>query len=244
MNGIGTDFIEKTKYKNMGNSAQEKGAPYPSLQLEYNRTSKLIDLIKPENIEIEQYDLRRTIENRKSIRKYSDQSLTLKELSYILWCTQGVKEIYKGKATKRIVPSAGARHAFETFLLINNVAQLPEGLYRYLALEHKLILVDDTTGIDIKIVEGCLGQKFVKESSVTFIWVAVSNRMTWRYNERGYRYLYLDAGHICQNLYLVAESLKCGVCAIAAYDDDKMNNILKLDGNEQFVIYIATIGKI
>lgn len=244
MEGIGRDFIEKTKYKNMGTSAQEEGIPYPPLQLEYNGTSKLIDLIKPENIKIENYDLRKSIENRKSIRKYTDQPLTLEELSYILWCTQGVKEIYKERATLRNVPSAGARHAFETFLLINNVEQIPEGIYRYLSLEHKLLAVDNTTDVDIKIVEGCLGQKFVRESAVTFIWVAVPNRMTWRYNERGYRYLYLDAGHICQNLYLVAESLKCGVCAIAAYDDDKMNEILKLDGIENFVIYIATIGKI
>jgi SagB-type dehydrogenase family enzyme len=67
--------------------------------------------------------------------------------------------------------------------------------------------------------------------------------MKWRYGERGYRYLYLDAGHVCQNLYLAAESINCGVCAIAAFSDDDMNSLLKIDGVEQYVIYLATVGK-
>ena len=90
---------------------------------------------------------------------------------------------------------------------------------------------------------GCLGQEFVKRSAATFIWVCDVNRMTWRYSERGYRYAFMEAGHVCQNLYLSAESIGCGVCAIAAYDDDTMNQLLGLDGESQFVIYIATIGK-
>lgn len=68
--------------------------------------------------------------------------------------------------------------------------------------------------------------------------------MTWRYSERGYRYLFIDAGHACQNLYLGAEAIECGVCAIAAFDDVIMNQLLGLDGESQFVIYLATVGKI
>ena len=93
-----------------------------------------------------------------------------------------------------------------------------------------------------KITKACLNQNLVKSSAVTFIWVAVPYRMNWRYGERGYRYLYLDAGHVCQNLYLSAESINCSTCAIAAYSDDELNQILELDGKEQFVIYLATVG--
>jgi len=93
------------------------------------------------------------------------------------------------------------------------------------------------------LTEACLKQPHVKNSAVTFFWVAVPLRMVWRYCQRGYRYLYLDAGHVCQNLYLLAESIHCGVCAIAAYDDDLVNQALQLDGEEQFAIYIATLGK-
>ncbi len=78
---------------------------------------------------------------------------------------------------------------------------------------------------------------------MTFAWTVDSYRMTWRYGERGYRYLHLDAGHVCQNLYLAAESVDCGVCAIAAFDDEAANRLLGLDGEEQFVIYFATVGK-
>jgi len=75
------------------------------------------------------------------------------------------------------------------------------------------------------------------------VWVAIPHRMTWRYSERGYRYLHLDAGHACQNLYLAAEAIGGGVCAIGAFDDDAMATLLDLDPDEQFVIYLATVGK-
>ena len=98
-------------------------------------------------------------------------------------------------------------------------------------------------GIGASIMNGCLGQHMVIQSGVTFIWTAVVDRMKWRYGERGYRYMHLDAGHVCQNLYLAAEAVECGVCAIAAFDDDVMNRILGLDEAKQFVIYIAVAGK-
>jgi SagB-type dehydrogenase family enzyme len=141
------------------------------------------------------------------------------------------------------VPSAGARHAFETYLLINNVTSVPNGIYRFLAIGHKLVEINLQPSIADRVVEGCLGQDFILKSAVTFIWTADTYRMKWRYGDRGYRYLHLDAGHVCQNLYLGAGSLDCGVCAIAAFSDDYMNDLLELDGVEQFVIYIATVGK-
>ena len=167
----------------------------------------------------------------------------MSELSYLLWCTQGVKDIIPGTATLRTVPSAGARHAFETFLLSNNVTGLSPGLYRYAACEHKLSFLNADHHVTDVIVQGCLGQEMVKTCAATFIWTAVAYRMTWRYGERGYRYLHLDAGHVCQNLYLAAEAIDCGVCAIGAFDDDLINSALGLDGEEHFAIYIVTAGK-
>ena len=117
------------------------------------------------------------------------------------------------------------------------------GLYRYLALEHLLQPVNLTEGLANKVIEASRNQKFIGDSAVTFIWIAVTERMTWRYCERGYRYLFLDAGHVCQNLYLSAESISCGACAIDAYSDDAMNQLLNIDGEDQFVIYMATVGK-
>ena len=241
--GIGHDFMMRTRYRYLDMSDQMKGIPQPPLELECKRQNEAIDLTPVRSLGISGVDLKTAIENRRSVRSYTAQSMELDELSFLLWVTQGVKQTIGNTATLRTVPSAGARHAFETFLLINNVASLQPGLYRFLATQHKLIPANLTEDVADMIVEGCLGQAFVKEAAVTFVWVAVPYRMNWRYGERGYRYLHLDAGHVCQNLYLAAEAIQCGVCAIAAFEDDTMNRILGVDGEEHFVIYVAAVGK-
>lgn len=241
MDGIGMEFIEKTKYRYLQESDQAKNLPQPSLELKVEDNKNIIELPHPKEVEVD-IGLIDAMESRRSLRRYSKEPITLEELSYLLWCTQGVKQ-KSHNVTFRMVPSAGARHAFETYLLINNVSALEGGLYRYLALEHKLQEVAINTEITDKLVDACLGQTFIRNSAVTFIWVAVPYRMTWRYGERGYRYMYLDAGHVGQNLYLSAEGIDCGTCAIGAYDDDAVNEILGIDGKEQFAIYLAAVGK-
>jgi len=241
--GIGREFMEKTRYKYLSVSAQRQGLPQPPLQSPYEGEAEPIDLPAPSSIEVAEVGLRLALEARESVRRYAKQPLTLAELSYLLWCTQGVKGVQGDYATFRNVPSAGARHALETYLLVNGVEGLPPGLYRYLALEHKLVAVDLEPGIAEAITKACWDQAMVMRCAVTFIWVAVAERMTWRYGQRGYRYIHLDAGHVCQNLYLAAETIEGGVCAIAAFSDEDMNHLLGLDGEEQFVIYLATMGK-
>ncbi|MHA1557280.1 MAG: SagB/ThcOx family dehydrogenase [Candidatus Heimdallarchaeota archaeon] len=244
MEHIGKEFMKKTQYKFVSKSDQSQQLPQPPLEMEYAHKMRSINLPKPEKIEIEDYSLRKAIEERKSVRKYSDEPITLEELSWLLWATQGVKEVHgNNSATLRNVPSAGARHAIETFLLINNVKDFEPGIYRYIALEHKLVEYILEEGIDDKVVEAAYGQNMVKNDSVTFIWVADIYRMFWRYVERGYRYIHIDAGHICQNLYLAAENINSGVCAIAAFHDEMFNDLLKLDKDEQFVVYLASVGK-
>jgi SagB-type dehydrogenase family enzyme len=240
---IGREFIKKTKYEYLDPSAQSRGRPQPPLELEIYKGGELIELPAPESLSIRTIDLRQAIERRSSVRRYSRNPLTLEELSFLLWCTQGVKELIPGSATFRTVPSAGARHALETYLLINKVDTLPAGLYWYSALRHGLILINDGDQLAEQLVAACLGQRFVAQSGATFIWTASSYRMTWRYSERGYRYFFLDVGHVCQNLYLAAEAIDCGVCAIAAFSDDAVNEFLRIDGEEQFSLYLATVGK-
>jgi SagB-type dehydrogenase family enzyme len=187
--------------------------------------------------------LREAIEGRTSVRRYTRTPLSQEELSFLLWCTQGVKKVIPGSATFRTVPSAGARHALETYLLVNNVEGLNSGVYWFSALRHGLILIGEGGELPDRLVAACLGQRFVAESAVTFIWTALRYRMTWRYSERGYRYFFLDAGHVCQNLYLAAEAVNCGVCAIAAFSDEAVDAFLEIDGEEQFTLYLATVGK-
>ena len=241
--GIGQEFLERTKYPYCPESAQSKGLPQPPLELLPQEGVQTIILPEAASLEFPPANLRETIEKRTSVRSYDPAGIDVKMLSYLLWLTQGVKKISRRPATARTVPSAGARHAFETRLLVNKVEGLLPGLYHYSALQHQLIRLPAPDDIAQRVTQACLGQQQVLNSAVTFMWVAVVERMTWRYPERGYRYLFLDAGHVCQNLYLAAESIGCGVCAIAAYDDDQINQVLNLDGVSKFVIYLASLGR-
>jgi SagB-type dehydrogenase family enzyme len=241
--GTGQEFMEKTKYRYIGRSDQQKGLPQPPLEIPADPEKPVIDLPRPAFLDIPPLSLRIAIGQRQSIRMYAHEPMTLDELSFLLWCTQGVKQIHGSQVTFRTVPSAGARHAFETSLLINDVEGLTPGLYRYLALSHRLQQIDTDPTLPHRITGACFDQQFILRSGVVFLWTAVPYRMTWRYGERGYRDLHLDAGHVCQNLYLAAEAVGCGVCAIAAFDDDAMNELLGIDGENQFLIYLATAGK-
>ncbi len=239
----GRIFMENTKYRYLTTSDQEKHLPQPPLEIPADPEKPVFGLPKPETIDVPPRDLRTAIEERHSVRTYNKEPLTIPELAFLLWCTQGVKKTAGTYATFRTVPSAGARHALETYLLINDVRGLEPGLYRYLALSHSLQQIDPDPTLHIRIAKACLDQQFIMRCGVVFLWVAVPYRMTWRYSERGYRELHKDAGHVCQNLYLAASAVSCGVCAIAAYDDDSMHAILGIDGVDQFLIYLATVGK-
>lgn len=241
--GTGQEFMERTKYRYIGRSDQQKGLPQPHLELPPDPLAPIIDLPRPDSLDIPQRSLRDAIERRRSVRSYSRIPVSLEELSFLLWCTQGVQQVHGTAATFRTVPSAGARHAFETYLLVNNVGGLEPGLYRFLAITHRLQQVDTDPTIANRVTRACLDQHFIPRSGVVFLWTAVPYRMTWRYGERGYRDLHLDAGHVCQNLYLAAEAVGCGACAIAAFDDDMINGILGINGSDQFVIYLAAVGK-
>jgi SagB-type dehydrogenase family enzyme len=240
---IWKEFMESTKYKNMGKPDQEKGLPHPSLEQEIDPSKPTIELTNPTKIKVNKIDIRKAIEERKSFRKYENKPLTLSEISWLLWCTQGVKKITKRPATLRTVPSAGARHPFETYLLVNNVEGFEPGLYKFLASKHLIQVIELDENIIDKFADANWSSEMVKDSAITFIWVAVLYRMTYRYGNRGIRYLHLDAGHICQNLYLASEAIDCGVCAVGGFIDDTVNALLGLDGEEQFVTYMATVGK-
>lgn len=242
-NSIGREFMRKTCYLHLPVAPQDSGVPQPPLELPYPEGARLLDLPPMAEIAMPAVDLRRAIESRKTIRAYSSQAITLEELSCLFWLTQGVRRVSARPVTLRNVPSAGARHAFETYLLVNKVEGLPAGLYRYAALQHALLELNLSPDLNDRITRACLNQRQVASSAVTFFWVAVIERMYWRYTERGYRYLLLDAGHICQNLYLAAEALGCGVCAIGAFDDDLLNSALELDGETLFAVYGGALGK-
>jgi len=224
---------------------QRKRLPHPPIQKPYPEDAELFDLVEPDNFIVGEIPVIELIRNRRSRRRFTDDSLTLEELSFLLWATQGIQNIARnGVATFRTVPSAGARHSFETYLFINRVERLKPGLYRYLPVEHKLCFCYEDTDLDDKIVDGCYGQSFVKDAAVVFIWTTIPYRTEWRYSIVSHKVIAIDAGHLCQNLYLASESIGAGTCAIGAYNQKKMDNIIQVDGKDEFTIYVAPVGKI
>ncbi len=241
---IGQKFMELTSplYSNV--SDQMKGVSKPEVVKVMQ--GEVIKLPNPQTIQVEHNDFRAILENRKSIREFSQVAITKDELSYLLWLTQGVKEVKetsKNSVTFRTVPSAGARHPFETYLYINRVEGIKPGLYFYNALKHNLVLLDSNPEKLEDLWIACQRQNMVKTAAVNFIWSAIPNRTVWRYTARSWRYLHLDAGHVCQNLYLAGESINCGVCGIGAFIDEFINDYLGFDGENEFVIYLASLGK-
>ena len=226
-------------------TGQNQGLPVPPIEKSCKDGSNIIDLPGPADWKnIPQADITTAIGNRKSHRGYLKQNLSLEELAYLLWCTQGVRgKVVNGHAYRN-VPSAGCRHALETYLAIFNVDELDSSMYRYLPLSHQLVFEFSDDMLSEKMIIASLGQSYPGKSAVTFIWVAIPYRMEWRYGLAAHKVIALDAGHVCQNLYLACETIDAGTCAIAAYDQEELDELLGLDGEEEFAIYIASVGKV
>src|SRR5450756_1274458 len=180
----GQQFLHDTRYaSDMSDepSDQKKGLPQPPLELPFDDSMPFIDLPDPKTLVIPSIDLRTAIDRRHSIRLYRDEALTLEELSFLLWCTQGVKAVTPRPCTLRTVPSGGARHAFETYLMVRAVTGLQPGIYRFLAIEHKLQFVKPGIQTLQDVTRLCGDQKMVELSAVTFIWTAVPYRICLLY---------------------------------------------------------------
>lgn len=185
-------------------------------------------------------DLWQSLQGRRSRRKYSDTPLNRNDLSLLLWSAQGITG-QAGNYFFRTAPSAGALYPIETYLAVNQVEDLNPGIYHF---EPKEFLLEQlsTTPPGPALSSAALGQNFTGKASVTFIWSAVFRRNMSKYGHRGMRYIFLDAGHICQNTLLAAEALGLSACPVAAFFDREVNDLLGIDNNEESVIYMATAG--
>jgi SagB-type dehydrogenase family enzyme len=235
---------------------QQKGLPRPDIQKPVSPGAQLIDLVPPDQFSIGAAAVIDVISERISHRFFSPESLSIEELSFLLWATQGVRR----KATEdgityywRNVPSGGNRHPMETYLSIHNVVGIEPGLYRYLPIDHKLVQEKLVSELPELVKQGSRNQNsgtdhdpffFIKEAAVVFIWTALPYRSEWRYHKAAAKMVALDAGHICQNLYIAAGAIGAGTCAVGAFDQEKMNDLVEVDGEDEFVIYMAPVGKI
>jgi SagB-type dehydrogenase family enzyme len=223
---------------------QSIGIKPPPVQKPYLEEKQAIRLSNPQEWKnINDKSIVSAIKERKSHRKYLNKSLSLEELSFLLWSTQGVRKNL-GTAVLRNVPSAGNRHPFETYICVSSIEGLAQGIYRYLPIEHELLFEFAVDDMAEKITEAAMGQLFVSTAPAVFIWTAIPYRTEWRYSIASYKVIAIDVGHVCQNLYLACEAIGAGTCAIGAYNQKLMDELVKVEGTEEFTIYLAPVGKV
>lgn len=185
-------------------------------------------------------DIWQILQERRSHRKFTSTGLALQDLSHLLWAAQGITA-RAGNFFFRTAPSAGALYPIETYIGINNVEDVKPGLYHFSPGQFVLEKLYDAPPGQL-LAQAALGQRFLADCAVVFIWSAVFRRNMSKYGDRGLRYILMDAGHICQNLLLAAETLDLGACPVAAFFDDIMNDLLDLDPEEESVLYLAGVG--
>ena len=238
------------------NTDQQQSTARPDVQKPCPPGADVFELIPPEEFSIGQKPAIDVIRQRRSHRYFTEQPLTLEELSFLLWATQGLRATATFDGVTyylRNVPSGGNRHPIETYLDIQRVEGFTPGLYRYLPLDHRLTLVKEGNGLREQVNAASHNQAaehrgkpffFIRECAVVFIWTATPYRSEWRYGPVGPKLIALDSGHICQNLYVACGAIDAGTCAVGAFNRKKMDAVLGVDGEKEFSVYMAPVGKI
>jgi len=193
----------------------------------------------PEKFKNIDLSLEECLLKRRSIRDYSQKPLSLELLSTLLRFSVGITKT--GNLSFRSYPSAGARYPLEIYLFSLNVEKLPEGIYHYNLKDHSLELLKKYK-LKRKLPSLFCHQNFVKDANIIFIFTAIFGRTILKYGERGYRYIFLDAGHAAQNIQLISTALGLGSCSLGGFLDYEIENILELEKNVESVIYCISIG--
>lgn len=229
---------------------QQQKLPFPMPLKEAKGTRRLSLPLDFEEV-IQKRDLFTLLSERESLRDYTEEALSLKELSFFLWATQGIRR-FAGRAkqvTFRNVPSAGSRHAFETYLFIRKVEGVEPGIYHYLPASHEIEVWEEKADYTEELKEALCGQAFAALAPATFVWSVNPYRTEWRYGLKAHKYMMIDAGHVCENLYLACEAAGCGTCAIGAYDQELLDELLGFapgpsgETDNEFAVYAAPVGK-
>lgn len=215
-----------------------------------------VDLMDPADFTVGATPTIDVIRARRSHRYFTAAPLSFEEFSFLLWATQGIRDANTFEGVTyytRNVPSGGNRHPFETYLAVNRVTDLAPGLYRYLPIEHQLVLLGTSADLPDRMYEASLEQAsmhegkpfpFIREAAVVFVWTVTPYRTEWRYGPVAPKLMAIDSGHICQNLYLACGAIDAGTCAVGAFDRSRMDAVLGVDGDDEFTFYMAPVGKI
>jgi len=181
--------------------------------------------------------LEETLRQRRSIRDYSDEALTLAEVSQLLWAAQGVTAEWGG----RTAPSAGALYPLEVYAIVGNVEELAPGVYKYRPNGHALVQLRDED-VRVELAEAALGQTCVKDGAIDIVISAVYERTTTKYGDRGVRYVHMEAGHAAQNICLQGTALGLGAVTVGAFYDDEVREVVDML-EEEVPLYVIPVGR-
>ncbi len=236
--GIGRRYLMETRYTRAGLQAPQRHYPRAEAFKEYPAATVRLKLDPQAGRR--PLDVWECLARRRSLRSFQDRPLTQAELAALLWATQGVTLATRG-CLFRTAPSAGGLFPVETYVAVNRVEGVEPGLWHFNVPEFSLELL---AAGDYRphLVSASLSQSFMGQAGVDFIWTGILNRAQWKYRERAIRYLFLDAGHICQNLMLAATALGLGSCPVGAFFDEEVEALLGVDGEEEVVLYLAAVG--
>jgi SagB-type dehydrogenase family enzyme len=238
--GIGRRYLQETRYRRAG--LGERGPVYPPAP-RYKEYPDALERLALEPVAgLPGADLWACLQARRSLRKYRDRPLELEELTALVWATQGVT-LASPPYLLRTAPSAGGLYPVETYLAVHRVTGVVPGIWHLNLPDFALELVRPG---DCRraLVEACLSQHFMGSGAVAFIWTGILNRAMSKYRERAIRYLFLDAGHICQNLMLAATALGLGCCPVGAFFDEEVELLAQVDGVEEVALYLAAVGAV
>ena len=235
---VGDDFQTETRYirtKSLGGNLDWANKPETYKSYPASKTVQL-----PSQFQEATLNFAEVLQRRKSIRSFSSQPLSLSDLSFLLWASTGIQRTEHGYEFRN-APSAGALYPIETYIAANKVEGLMEGIYHYNIKNH---LLDEVKlgNFGEELAHAALDQEMCADAAVVFIWTAIFRRSKWKYSQRAYRYIYLDAGHIAENLALAAASITCGSCQVGAFFDDEINSIVDTDGTEESSICLSVVG--
>lgn len=236
--GIGQRYLKETRYSRAGLGERRRSYPPAPPFKAYPQAARRLPLHPLK--EPRAANLWETLARRRSLRTYHDRYLSQDELAALVWATQGVTLATRSYLL-RTAPSAGALYPVETYLAIHKVEEVPPGIWHLHLPDFALELLKEADTRQA-LVQAGLGQKFLGDAAVVFIWTGILNRARWKYRERAIRYIFLDAGHICQNLMLAATALNLGCCPVGAFFDEEVEALVGADGQEEVALYLAAVG--
>lgn len=243
MANIGLEFITNTKYPDFSTVDLIRRIPQPPFEKPAPEGAKIIRLPDPKKVKATDLSVRDAFEQWEQVPFFTKCSITLEELSYLLWYTQGVKVVQGDHIALRHIPSSGLRYPIETYFVAQEVKGLDTGVYHYLPLSHTIVPMRVESDVLLELATASLNFQIVTRAAATFIYAGIPYRSVWALGNRGYRSMLIDAGHVCQALQFAAASIGFKARSFDLFHDEAIGEMAELDPETEWPLCLASVGK-